>query len=116
MKWKLAWKIAAGVLAAVILFTAVQLIQLYHNRSSAVYQRIINQDGYSLSLVKEGVAVEFFLKPEWIPKEIGETKLNLVIAKKFDSDIVWRRSANAKRICTSSLMLFRIRTRNPGSF
>ncbi|MCK9859934.1 hypothetical protein [Paenibacillus sp. ATY16] len=88
MKWKLAWKIAAGILAAVILFTAVQLIQLYHNRSSAVYQRIINQDGYSLSLVKEGVAVEFFLKPEWIPKEIGETKLNLVVAKKFDSDIV----------------------------
>lgn len=72
----------------VILFTAVQLIQLYHNRSSAVYQRIINHNGYSLSLVKESVAVEFFLKPEWIPKEIGETKLNLVVAKKFDSDIV----------------------------
>lgn len=61
---------------------------LYHNRDEAVYQRIINQDGYSLSLVKEGITVDFFLKPEWIPKEVGENKLNLVIAEKFDSDIV----------------------------
>lgn len=61
---------------------------LYHNRDEAVYRRIITQDGYSLSLVKEGITVNFFLKPEWIPKEVGETKLNLVIAKKFDSDII----------------------------
>lgn len=61
---------------------------LYHNRSEAVYDRIINQKGYSLSLVKAEMSVDFFLKPEWIPKEIGETKLDLVIAKKFDSDIM----------------------------
>ncbi|WP_208403399.1 hypothetical protein [Paenibacillus sp. BK720] len=75
----------------------MRLIQLYHNRSSAVYQRIINQEGYSLSLVKEGVAVEFFLKPEWIPKEVGETKLNLVVERKFDSDIILEKVGKSQK-------------------
>jgi hypothetical protein len=78
-------QILAFILVFGILYAASWL---YHNRSEAVYQRIINQNGYSLALVKEGIAVDFFLKPEWIPEEVGETPLNLVIAKKFDSDIV----------------------------
>ncbi|MCM3630710.1 hypothetical protein M3194_25585 [Paenibacillus glycanilyticus] len=82
---KIILQITAFTLLVSILWTASWL---YNNRSSAVYQRIINQDGYSLSLVKEGISAEFSLKPEWIPEEVGETELDLVIAKKFDSDIV----------------------------
>lgn len=82
---KIVLQISIFTLLISILVTASWL---YYNRSEAVYDRIINQQGYSMSLVKEGVSVGFFLKPEWIPKEVGETQLDLVIARKFDSDIV----------------------------
>ncbi|MCI3920734.1 hypothetical protein MO973_10870 [Paenibacillus sp. TRM 82003] len=82
MRWKLS-------LAIVMVAAVTTAFWLYHHRSEALYDRIIHQDGYSLSLIQEGVAAEFFLKPEWIPKEKdAKTELNLVVAELFDTDIV----------------------------
>ncbi|MCR2804122.1 hypothetical protein [Paenibacillus soyae] len=80
------WKLVIGVLLAIILLT---VFWLYHHRSEAVYNRIIQEDGYELSLVREGISAEFFLKPEWIPEREGEeNRLDLVISKQGDTDIV----------------------------
>lgn len=85
------WKVSLGIVLVVILIGANWL---YQNRSEAVYERIIHQDGYTLSLVKEGIAAEFFLRPEWIPEQDGEEKkLNLVIEEKFDTEIVLEKVA-----------------------
>ncbi|MEF3305713.1 hypothetical protein [Paenibacillus sp. GYB003] len=89
------WKVSFGIVLVVILIVANWL---YQNRSEAVYERITNQDGYTLSLVKEGVAAEFFLKPEWIPNRDGEEKrLNLVIEEKFDTKIVLEKVAKREK-------------------
>ncbi|MFF2480737.1 hypothetical protein [Paenibacillus sp. NPDC058071] len=80
------WKFLLPIVLAVILLTGSWM---YHNRSDAVYDRIINKNGYALSLVKEQVAVEFTLKPEWLPKKDGEeNRLKLVIAEKFGTQII----------------------------
>ncbi len=61
----------------------------YANRSSAVYERIMNKDGYEVHMLLEQISTEFDVQPEWIPKQDGEeTKLNLVIANQYDTDIV----------------------------
>lgn len=85
------WKVLLGIVLIVIVIAASWL---YRNRGEAVYERVINQDGYTLSLVKEGIAVEFFLEPEWIPKQAGEeTRLNLVLEEKFDTIVVLEKVA-----------------------
>ena len=88
------WKVSLGTVLVVMLIVAYWL---YQNRSEAVYERIIQQDGYTLSLVKEGIAAEFFLKPEWIPEQDGEEiQLNLVIEKKFETEIVLEKIGKRK--------------------
>lgn len=85
------WKVSFGIVLVVVLIAANWL---YQNRSEAVYERIIRQDGYTLSLVKEGISADFFLKPEWIPIRDGEEKrLDLVIEEKFDTKIVLEKVA-----------------------
>ncbi|MDF2724080.1 MAG: hypothetical protein K0Q59_3755, partial [Paenibacillus sp.] len=89
------WKLSFGIVLIVILIVANWL---YQNRSEAVYERIIQQDGYTLSLVTEGISAQFFLKPEWIPKQNGEEKrLNLVIEAKFDTKIVLEKVAKREK-------------------
>lgn len=89
------WKIVIGILLAFILLTAFWFI---HNRSEAIYNRIIHEDGYDLSLVKEGISAEFFMKPEWIPEREGEeNRLNLVISKQGDTDIVLEKVAKREK-------------------
>ncbi|MFK7695028.1 hypothetical protein [Paenibacillus sp. HJGM_3] len=89
------WKVSFGIVLVVIL---IAVNWFYQNRSEAVYERIIHQDGYTLSLVKEGIATEFFLKPEWIPERVGEEKrLNLVIEEKFDTEIVLEKVAKREK-------------------
>lgn len=85
------WRIAAGLVLVVLWITAAWIFQ---NRSEQLYQRIIQQEGYTLFHVKEGIAVEFSLQPEWIPDQNGEEKLlNLVLEKKFDTEIVLEKVA-----------------------
>jgi hypothetical protein len=87
----LKWKVALGIVLIAALITAYWL---YQNRSEAIYQRVVNQDGYTLSLVKENISAEFFLKPEWIPERNGEERLlNLVIEEKFDTEIILEKVA-----------------------
>ncbi len=89
------WKVSFVIVLVVILITANWL---YQNRSEAVYERIIHQKGYTLSLVKEGIATDFFLKPEWIPERDGEEKrLNIVIEEKFDTEIVLEKVAKREK-------------------
>lgn len=94
MKWK-KWKLWSVILFVLILIVASWL---YQNRRTAVYERIIQQDGYTLSLVEQGITVEFFLKPEWIPERDGEEKrLNLVIEEKFDTKIILEKVAKREK-------------------
>lgn len=94
MKWN-NWKLWSVILLVLILIVASWL---YQNRRTAVYERIIQQDGYTLSLVDEGITAEFFLKPEWIPERDGEEKkLNLVIEEKFDTKIILEKVAKRER-------------------
>ncbi|MEK3885577.1 hypothetical protein, partial [Paenibacillus sp. PL2-23] len=89
------WKLGLGVVLAGRMLT---MLWLYHNRSEAVYDRIINQQGYSLALVKEGISAEFFLRPEWIPEQNGEeTVLNRVILDQFDTEVVLEKVQRRER-------------------
>ncbi|WP_409340470.1 hypothetical protein [Paenibacillus sp. MBLB4367] len=90
------WKLSFGIVLVVVILIAANW--LYQNRSEEVFERITHQDGYTLSLVKEGIETEFFLKPEWIPKRDGEEKrLNLVIEEKFDTKIVLEKVAKREK-------------------
>ncbi|MCA0757753.1 hypothetical protein KP806_22070 [Paenibacillus sp. N4] len=94
MRWA-NWKLWSVILLVLILIVASWI---YLNRRAAVYERIIQQDGYTLSLVDEGIAAEFFLKPEWIPEREGEEKrLNLVIEEKFGTKIILEKVAKRKK-------------------
>lgn len=80
------WKLTIGCLLVVLIGVA---IWAYVNRDEAVYSRIMNRQGYEVSLIKENVSTSFVLKPDWVPETIGEVnELNLVIEKKFNSAIV----------------------------
>ena len=89
------WKAAVGLLLVVLLSAGAWI---YHHRSEAVYERILQQDGYTLTLIKEQIATEFFLKPEWIPEKTGEEKrLNVVIGEKFATKIVLEKVGKRER-------------------
>lgn len=81
MKWKV-----YGVIGLIV--AGLLAVWLYDQRDDAVYERILHQEGYVLSMIKAGVPVDIELKPEWIPKKREtETELNLVI-KKIGDDLV----------------------------
>lgn len=83
------WRAVAGAALIVLLLAGAWL---YYYRSEAVYERIVNRDGYSVSLIKEQVSTEFYLKPEWIPERDGEeNELNLVLEEKFGTRIILER-------------------------
>lgn len=80
------WKLAIGCLLVVVIGVAAWA---FMNRDEAVYNRIMNRQGYEVSLIQENVSTSFAIKPEWVPETIGEVnELNLVIEKKFNSTIV----------------------------
>ncbi|MCU6707315.1 hypothetical protein M6D81_01220 [Paenibacillus sp. J5C_2022] len=110
MKWRLLISIGLAVVIMAAIWT-------YHNRDEAVYQRIVQQDGYTLGLVKEGVETEFFLKPEWIPeKSEGENKLHLVVDEKFDTEIVLERVLRRGNNISIELNTIPDPDRNSGQF
>lgn len=81
------WKLTLGCLLVVVIGVAAWASSM--NRDEAVYSRIIDRQGYEVSLIQENVSTSFAVKPEWVPETIGEVnELNLVIEKKFNSTIV----------------------------
>ncbi|AJY73459.1 hypothetical protein VN24_00995 [Paenibacillus beijingensis] len=89
------WKVAIVFMLAVLLLASTWA---YHHRSEAVYDRIIHQRGYVVSLVKEHISSEFFLRPEWIPERNGDEKqLNLVIDDKFGTKIILEKIGKRER-------------------
>ncbi|CAM3796445.1 hypothetical protein [Marinicrinis lubricantis] len=80
------WKAATGLAAALLILVGAWF---YEHRSEALYDRIIHQQGYEISLIQEQVAVEFFLQPEWIPDERDEeTILHLTVEEMHDTKII----------------------------
>ncbi|GAB2693367.1 hypothetical protein ACFQWB_10230 [Paenibacillus thermoaerophilus] len=101
MKWKVA---IAGAWA-------------YHHRSEAVYDRIIHQEGYTVSLIKEQISTEFFLIPEWIPERNGEEKqLNRVIDDKFGTRIIFEKVGKRERDFFIQLNAISYPNRKSGQF
>ena len=80
------WSLGLFIIVMIGMMTANWF---YQNRSEAVYNRILNQDGYKLTFIEEGVEAEFFFKPEWIPEQADEVnELGLVIDEKYDTSII----------------------------
>ncbi len=67
-----------------------------HFTNSAILSNAANREGYSLSVGKEPIEIELFIKPEWIPIDSDKPmKLNVKLCTKNNTDIiltqVWNR-------------------------
>lgn len=90
-------KISFGIIG--ILVIAIGVCIYYYNThftSTAILKNATNREGYSLSIEKDYVEIELFIKPEWIPFDSEKPKkLNIKLCEKNNTDIiltqVWNR-------------------------
>lgn len=63
------------LLSTVILIIAAIFIYQYYKSDSpseAITEKVLNQDGYTVTLRSEHIPVEIFVKPEWINFNVDE--------------------------------------------
>ncbi|MGO4530388.1 hypothetical protein AB4Z30_15000 [Paenibacillus sp. 2TAF8] len=64
-----------ALLSTVIVIVAAIFIYQYYKSeytSEAIAEKVLNQDGYTVTLRSEHIPVEIFVKPEWITFNVDE--------------------------------------------
>jgi hypothetical protein len=78
--------IALAVLILLILSFSINKIR---NSDKAIFNRIINQNGYSIREIQKPITFTAFIKPEWFPKAKGDvSELNVEIGKVNEIGII----------------------------
>jgi hypothetical protein len=80
----------------VIIFVGIFFYYRSHYTNAAILKNSTGRKGYSLSISKEAVNIELFIKPEWIPFNSNIPKnLNVKLSETNNSNIildqVWNR-------------------------
>lgn len=83
-----------SVISCFLLITYVFYVDQYSNEG--ILKNVIDRDGYTLKKLKDDVAVELFIEPEWIPFHTNvEQKMDIILAENDNTNIhlveVWNR-------------------------
>lgn len=80
------------VLSTVILIAAAVFIYRYYlsnSTSEAITEKVLNQDGYTVTLRSEHIPVKIFVKPEWINFNVDEPmKKDIKVAEIHNSNLL----------------------------